>query len=601
MGRGAEVVAVTCLALVLLSAPSAAQGTESAVYATSATHAPISIDGDGDFNAANGVTVGTGTAADPYAIEGWDIGGALGDGIAIRNTAAHLIIRGVNIHSSGNHGIALYNAKNVRINNALVSDNQRGIYALYSQNLTIRRATVSNSVADWGIRISSSSGVVLASSRALNNSVGGIFIGYSSRTTIVGATIVGGVYGLDTYASYGISIAATTIRNATRIGLLLESSTGVEVHHSNFVDNAAQIQVDPASQVVLDHGYPDGGDYWSDYGGADVCRGVQQDICTGPDGIGDVPYVNGHAYDGYPLMRPYDDPPKASFTIAPGAANATTPFTVDARSSWDLEDFTSALQVRWDWEGDGVWDTPWSRGKVAQHQYDDPGNYTVALEVRDPGGATNVTQGSLTVLPLPLALSVIPSVHQGTAPFTITFSAYASGGKRPYAYSWDFGDGTTGKGPTATHAYSRQGTFKIRLLATDALGNQATAVAAAKVFGPVAVAVSADVNTGTVPLTLALRALPTGGQPPITYHWDFGDGSESTAETPYHTYRVPGNFTVTLRVQEGGGTNVTVRMYVTASPPRGQIFTAPPAAAPATMVILAAALVALLVLRRRRG
>ena len=49
-------------------------------------HDPIHIDGDADFTAANGVTGGSGTASDPYIIEGWDIDATTAHGIWIEET-----------------------------------------------------------------------------------------------------------------------------------------------------------------------------------------------------------------------------------------------------------------------------------------------------------------------------------------------------------------------------------------------------------------------------------------------------------------------------------------------------------------------------------
>src|SRR2546427_10904970 len=61
-------------------------------------HAPILIDGNGGFTTANGITGGSGTAADPYVIEGWDISQAPQYGIRIQGTSAHFDIRNVYVH-----------------------------------------------------------------------------------------------------------------------------------------------------------------------------------------------------------------------------------------------------------------------------------------------------------------------------------------------------------------------------------------------------------------------------------------------------------------------------------------------------------------------
>src|SRR5437773_1133532 len=60
-------------------------------------HNPILIQSDADFTAANGVVGGSGTPADPYRIEGWDITPSGGPGIAIRNTAAYFEVRDLRV------------------------------------------------------------------------------------------------------------------------------------------------------------------------------------------------------------------------------------------------------------------------------------------------------------------------------------------------------------------------------------------------------------------------------------------------------------------------------------------------------------------------
>ena len=53
----------------------------------------IEIGSDGEFTLANGVSSGTGTALDPFIIEGWSIIVATGHGIYIHDTLAHFIVR----------------------------------------------------------------------------------------------------------------------------------------------------------------------------------------------------------------------------------------------------------------------------------------------------------------------------------------------------------------------------------------------------------------------------------------------------------------------------------------------------------------------------
>lgn len=66
--------------------------------------------------------------------------------------------------------------------------------------------------------------------------------------------------------------------------------------------------------------------------------------------------------------------------------------------------------------------------------------------------------------------------------------------------------------------------------------------------------------------TVTFSALPSGGQRPYTYAWDFGDGSTSEEQNPSHQYATPGIYTVSLTIMDalGGETTVTQADLITA-------------------------------------
>ena len=61
---------------------------------------------------------------------------------------------------------------------------------------------------------------------------------------------------------------------------------------------------------------------------------------------------------------------------------------------------------------------------------------------------------------------------------------------------------------------------------------------------------------GTLPLTVQFTDQSSGN--PNSWVWDFGDGQSSTDRNPFHTYAVPGQFTVGLTVQNAGGSSATL-------------------------------------------
>ena len=88
-------------------------------------------------------------------------------------------------------------------------------------------------------------------------------------------------------------------------------------------------------------------------------------------------------------------PPVAYFEVQSSPGEDARVF-VSANNSADAEDATDLLEVRWDWENDGKWDTPWSDVKETKHDYAGGGTYTIRLEVRDTGGLTgNTTRQAL--------------------------------------------------------------------------------------------------------------------------------------------------------------------------------------------------------------
>ena len=108
---------------------------------------------------------------------------------------------------------------------------------------------------------------------------------------------------------------------------------------------------------------------------------------------------NSMGYIGWTAGSVYvtDLPPFASFSVDPASGTQTQLFSFDSSSSTDPEDAVSVLLVRWDWDGNGVWDTSWTTVKTATHLFTTPGTYTVWLQVRDSSGMVNITTRQVVV------------------------------------------------------------------------------------------------------------------------------------------------------------------------------------------------------------
>ena len=121
----------------------------------------------------------------------------------------------------------------------------------------------------------------------------------------------------------------------------------------------------------------------------------------------------------------------------------------------------SGLTYAWDFG-----DSSTGSGATPTHTYTSPGSVTVTLTVTDGLGqtATAVHAASPTAGPLPTA-SFTDSCTLLACTFDGTGSTGPTGGIASYA--WDFGDKTTGTGPTPAHTYASPGTYQVTLTVTD--------------------------------------------------------------------------------------------------------------------------------------
>lgn len=82
----------------------------------------------------------------------------------------------------------------------------------------------------------------------------------------------------------------------------------------------------------------------------------------------------------------HNQAPNAVFITNREGGNVLTQFRFDVWGCRDFETRPSRLSVRWDWEGDGIWDTEPSLEKVYYKTFPDAGEYDVTVEITDEGG-----------------------------------------------------------------------------------------------------------------------------------------------------------------------------------------------------------------------
>jgi parallel beta-helix repeat protein len=170
----------------------------------------IYIEGNSNFTPGNGVVSGSGTSMDPYIISGWEILATPNDGIEIRDTDNHFIIRDSYVHTGvGWINIYLYNVSNARVENVIVEDNLYGLHVAPCNNVSITNVTSRNHYR--GLRIANCENVWVENSEFSNNAKG-IEITSSNSTTIVSTKVENSLeYGIDLYLTTNVTMFNNTL------------------------------------------------------------------------------------------------------------------------------------------------------------------------------------------------------------------------------------------------------------------------------------------------------------------------------------------------------------------------------------------------------
>lgn len=238
--------------------------------------------------------------------------------------------------------------------------------------------------------------------------------------------------------------------------------------------------------------------------------------------------------------------PKANFSATPlsGCAPLVVNFT----------DQSTGSPTTWKWDlGNGVTSTIQNPSTT----YFTPGVYTVKLVVVNAGGKDSLIKTNyINILnPPQVAFSTVSPVT-GCFPLRVQFldnSTVTSG--TITKWDWDFGDGTSSSVQNPYKIYTNAGNFNVALTVTSSNGCSNLLVKPGLIKPTQGV--KADFSSSNPvnckpPESITFTNL-SSGPGTLSYKWDFGDGGNSTAQNPTHTYTTANLFTVQLIVNSDQG------------------------------------------------
>jgi PKD repeat protein len=158
-----------------------------------------------------------------------------------------------------------------------------------------------------------------------------------------------------------------------------------------------------------------------------------------------------------------------------------------------------------------------------------------------------------------------PTSAQTGEEVTFTATVNEDEANRPLSYQWQFGDGNTGSGLTASHRYNQSGSYTVTFTASNNVDETSESLTVEVTPAPEPIEITlinADPNPVDEGEPVRFSSNVTGTSP-ISRDWSFGDGSSATGESPTHTYDEPGEYTARLQASNEAGEDsrtVTVRV-----------------------------------------
>jgi PKD repeat protein len=211
----------------------------------------------------------------------------------------------------------------------------------------------------------------------------------------------------------------------------------------------------------------------------------------------------------------------------------------------------STLTFEWDF-GNPLVTTDVSTTENPNYTYSNDANYTVTLVVKSSYLCEDATTKSISVYPLPVANFSIANACFGQ----ITAFSNSSSVPPPYGltYVWDFDDGTSSTEFEPLNTFSSTGSYDVSLSVTSNTGCVDELTQAIDIYETPITSFATSNACEDTNLSIINSSSITSGS--LTYLWDFGDATSSTATTPVKSFIAGGSYSISLTaISDQGCTN----------------------------------------------
>jgi len=206
-------------------------------------------------------------------------------------------------------------------------------------------------------------------------------------------------------------------------------------------------------------------------------------------------------------------------------------------------DLSNGNPTIWFWDfGDGVTDTI----QNPIHIYQTNGTFSVSLTVSEGTNVDSLLKADYISVSH-LQANFIASDTMVAIGETVQFADLTAG--NPSSWFWDFGDGSTSTLQNPTHSYQNLGSYTVTLIATDSVYTDTLTIYNYIVVSDLQANFMASASLIPLGETINFTDLSTGN--PISWLWEFGDGTTASIQNPSHIYQDTGTYTVSLIISNG--------------------------------------------------